>query len=181
MIEAAVGSTVERVDQARQKMASAGREEMEEDNVSEAAVLSFQKLASGGKLLDPARALRLVGAGLEKAAVDSTLVQGFQKRASAEVEVHNSDFHLTESAVAGVVVHNSELLPMKNAVAAEGLGHNRNLEPLQQQYVALAASVVLDLLHLDIVDSPAHQHQFDTHPAADLLVEEAGFHAVGSL
>ena len=82
MIEAVVGSTVERVDQARRKMTSFGHEEAEEDNVSEAAVPSFQKLASGGKLLDPARALRLVGAGLEKAAVDSTLetpVQGCQK------------------------------------------------------------------------------------------------------
>ena len=82
MIEAVVGSTVDRVDQARRKMASAGHEEVEEDNVSEAAVPSFQKLASGGKLLDPALALRLVGADLEKAAVDSTLetpVQGFQK------------------------------------------------------------------------------------------------------
>ena len=82
MIEAVVGSTVERVDQARRKMTSFGHEEVEEDNVSEAAVPSFQTLASGGKLLDPARALRLVGAGLEKAAVDSTpesLVQGCQK------------------------------------------------------------------------------------------------------
>ena len=82
MIEAVVGSTVEIIDQARRKMAFAGHEEVEEDNVSEAAVPRCQKLASGGKLLDPARALRLVGAGLEKAAVDSTLgapVQGFQK------------------------------------------------------------------------------------------------------
>ena len=82
MIEVVVGSTVERVDQARRKMASAGHEEVEEDNVFEAAVPSFRKLASGGKLVDPAQENRLVGAGLEKAAVDSILetpVQGFQK------------------------------------------------------------------------------------------------------
>ena len=81
LIEVVVGSTVERVDQARRKMASAGHE-VKVDNVFEAAVPSFQKLASDAKLLDPARVLRLVGAGLEKAAVDSTLetpVQGFQK------------------------------------------------------------------------------------------------------
>ena len=82
MIEAVVGSTVESVDQARRKMASVGHEEVEGDNVSEAAVPSCQKLASAGKLLDPARALRLVDTGLEKAVVDSTLetpVQGLQK------------------------------------------------------------------------------------------------------
>ena len=197
MIEAVVGSTVERVDQARRKMASAGHE-VEEDNVSEAAVPSFQKLASGGKLLDPARALRLEGAGLEKAAVDSTLVQGFQKQASAEVEahnsevplmenavaemeVHNSELPLMENAVAEVAVHNSELPLTKNAVAAEGVGGNRNLEPLQQQYAGLAVPVVCDLHHSDIVDSRAHRHRSGTHPAADLLVEEAGFHVVGSL
>ena len=181
MIEAVVGSTVEEVDQARRKMASAGHEEVEEDNVSEAAVPSLQKLASGGKLWDLVQALRFVGVGLEKEAVGNALVQGFQKQASAEVEVHNSELPLMENAVAEVAVHHSELLLTKNAVAAEGVVRNRNLEPLQQQSAALAASVVRDLHHPDTVDSPVHRHRSDSHPAADLLVEEVGFHAVGSL
>ena len=125
MTEAVVGSSVEKADQARRKMAPVGHEEVEEDNVTEAAASSFQKLAYGVKLLDHAQTVRLVGAGLEKAVVDSTLetpVQEFQKEAFVVV-----------------VVHNSELLPRKHIVAAEAAVR---ISELPLRWDAVAAGVL---------------------------------------
>ena len=143
-----VGSILEKLAQACWKVRFAAHEEVEVDN-------------------GPARALRLLAcAGLEEAAVDSTLetpVWRFQKQTSAEV-----------------VVGIAEVLLTKNAVAAEAaVERNHNPEPLQGQHDVPAAAPVADV-HPGTVDLLAHPHRSGSHPAG-LLVEGPGLHAAGSL
>ena len=183
IVEAVVGSTLEGVAQVRLKLEPAAHREVEADNMPGAAVRICQKLKPGGKLLAPAPIPRWsVDAGFERVGVDSTLVQGLQRLVSADVEVRSSEFLPTRHMFAAeVAVQKLGLLLRKNAAAAEVVGHNGNLEPLQRNYAVPAASVVFDHRHSDIADSRAHQHQSGSHSAADLLVEEADFHAADSL